>query len=697
MRNGVANVINEMEPGEHICLLYDDQGEYLSALAQFHRKGLTRGDRCIHIADDSPPDAIFQALLSQGVDVAREVERGAILRLSPHEVYLQSGCFNPDKVRAFWNQAMADALRAGFRGLHVTGDVSWVLERAPGVHLLPEYEAGVDQTISGSCMQAICCYNRRLVPPEVLAPMFRTHSQVIFGDSVLHPDLLVRGSKNGTAEEDWLEVFLRRMRQSEDALREALDFKESLISGVPAGICTCDAEGRITSYNQTAAELWGTSPEIGDPDQRFCGAHRLYWPDGRPLPHSETPMARAIKEGTVCKNGEVIMERPDGSRATVLVNIVPLRDAQGKLNGAINCFLDITARKQAEAMLRQRNVEYRRLLANLPAAAYTCDAEGLITYYNPLAVRVWGRRPELNHPADRYCGSFRLFSSDGAPIRHDECWMALALQTGEPQNGREIVIQRPDGSRVTALAHAHPFHNEWGELMGAVNVLVDITARKQAEEALRVADRRKDEFLAMLSHELRNPLAPISNALHLLDSPDNDPIQQQAVDAMKRQMGTLTRLVNDLLDVSRLNTGRIQLQTGDVDLNCLVRQSAESFQPLMDGLRHQVSISLPGEPVVVHGDATRLEQVLVNLLSNTAKFTPEGGRVWLTLVSEGKETVLRVKDTGQGIEPELLPNIFDIFTQGATGMDRAQGGLGIGLALVKRLVEMHGGTVTAHS
>src|ERR1019366_9623443 len=169
-----------------------------------------------------------------------------------------------------------------------------------------------------------------------------------------------------------------------------------------------------------------------------------------------------------------------------------------------------------ELPVYRSETEFRRLLDKLPAGAYTCDSQGLITYFNPHAVQIWGRAPKLNDPVDRFCGSFRLFAADGAPINHDRCWMALALQMNNEFNGHEIIVERPDGRRLTVLAHANPLRDDAGRLFGAVNVLVDISDRKQAEEVLKTADRAKNEFLATLAHELRNPLAPIRNAVHVL-------------------------------------------------------------------------------------------------------------------------------------------------------------------------------------
>jgi CheY-like chemotaxis protein len=204
----------------------------------------------------------------------------------------------------------------------------------------------------------------------------------------------------------------------------------------------------------------------------------------------------------------------------------------------------------------------------------------------------------------------------------------------------------------------------------------------------------------MLSHELRNPLSAIFNALHLLRLQGTEnPIQQRAMTTMERQVGQLTHLVDDLLEVSRVITGRIQLQTERLDLRGIVEHAIGSVRPLIERRKHELSVTLPAEPVWVQGDPTRLEQVMVNLLNNAAKYTDEGGRIWLTVQQEhdAVEVVLRVRDTGVGIAPELLPRIFDLFTQAQRTLDRSQGGVGIGLSLVQKLVELHGGKVAAHS
>jgi PAS domain S-box-containing protein len=214
----------------------------------------------------------------------------------------------------------------------------------------------------------------------------------------------------------------------------------------------------------------------------------------------------------------------------------------------------------------------------------------------------------------------------------------------------------------------------------------------------READRRKDEFLAMLAHELRNPMAPISNALQLMTLRSSDPgVVARARDILQRQVEQLSRLVDDLLDVSRITRGKISLQKQRLDLGAVIARAVETSQPLIDSRRHRITLSLPPEPVELEADPARLEQILTNLLTNAAKYMEEEGQIWLTAAVEEDQAVLRVKDDGLGIAPEMLPRLFDLFAQAERSLDRSQGGLGIGLTLVRRLVEMHGGTVEARS
>jgi signal transduction histidine kinase len=275
--------------------------------------------------------------------------------------------------------------------------------------------------------------------------------------------------------------------------------------------------------------------------------------------------------------------------------------------------------------------------------------------------------------------------------------MARALQEQHSFNEQEIVVERPDGSRRAVLAHANPFYDESGRVIGAVNILVDITDRKMNEDALRESDRRKTEFLAMLSHELRNPLAPLRNGLQVLRLICHDEEAAEPLSMMDRQLSQMVRLLDDLLDLSRIAKGKIELRRARIELAAAVQDAVESSRPFIEERGHEFKVKLPPKPVFVDGDRTRLAQVFANLLNNSARYTEAGGHIWLTVVQQGSDAVVSVKDDGAGIPRDKLETIFEMFTQVDRSMERAHGGLGIGLNLVRGLVNMHGGSVEAHS
>jgi len=352
---------------------------------------------------------------------------------------------------------------------------------------------------------------------------------------------------------------------------------------------------------------------------------------------------------------------------------------------------DITERKRAEKALRESEARLRAIVDGSLDGIVMADDEGAYVEANPSACGLFGLSKEelLGRRVPDFAAPGYLF---------DQTWQSFRT------NGRsqgEFRLVRPDGTardlEFAATADVLPGRH--------MSILRDVTARKRLEEEtqrhaveLGEADRRKDEFLAMLAHELRNPLAPIRNALQLvrLSDPAARPEVRQAYDIIERQVENLVRLVDDLLDVGRINSGKVQLQKERIDLAAVVARAIEGARPLIDARRHALTVHLPEAPVPVAADPVRLAQVLWNLLNNAAKYTPDGGRIAL-IVERGQDAVVRIQDTGMGIAPEMLPRVFDLFTQMERTLDRAEGGLGIGLTLVRRLTEMHGGTVTAAS
>jgi len=342
--------------------------------------------------------------------------------------------------------------------------------------------------------------------------------------------------------------------------------------------------------------------------------------------------------------------------------------------------------------------EFLALLDKLPAAAYTCDAEGLITYYNQPALRLWGRAPKLRDPVDRFCGSFRLHSANGEPISHADCWMALALRDEREHTGCEIIIERPDGERLTVSASASPIHDKSGKLIGAVNVLFDITETKRAEEALRETDRARNEFLAVLSHELRNPLAAIPFAIELLRPVvTHSSESKSALEVIDRQTQQIAKLVDDLVDLARLSVNKLELNPQRLDLTEVLRASEKTIRPQVEAAGQSLTATLPAEPIFVCGDITRLRQVITNILQNAVKYNSRPGQIWLTFAKQDQEAVIKVKDTGVGISTPMLDDIFEIFAQVKPGISRPQSGLGVGLGVAKRLVELHHGHLHARS
>jgi PAS domain S-box-containing protein len=464
-------------------------------------------------------------------------------------------------------------------------------------------------------------------------------------------------------------------------------------------------QGIITSWNKGAEKLFGhtASEIIGQP------INTLIPPDQQ---EEEAEILEKLERGERIEHFEAVRLRKNGTPVDVSITVSPIKDGNGRIIGVSKVARDISEKKRLEEALRRSEAKFRGLLEKLPAAAYTCDPEGLITYFNQQAAQLWGRTPKLNDPEDRFCGSFKLLSIEGAPIPHDRCWMALALQEGKDYNGHEIMIERPDGSRLTGLAHANPIHDEYGKLLGAVNVVIDFSDRKQAEiereellmkeKAVRAeaqaANRSKDEFLSLVSHELRSPLNSILGYNRMLRSNPHDAAQiSQTCSIIERNAQMQLRLIEDLLDTTRIISGKLRLDTRPTDIVPVFATALDLARPVAEDKGVELHAHFELKPEVVICDSARLQQVILNLLSNAIKFTPEGGRVELRLEGSDEDVRIVVSDTGKGIEPEFLPYAFDRFRQADSSSSRHYDGLGLGLALVKHLVELHGGAIEAAS
>jgi PAS domain S-box-containing protein len=636
-----------------------------------------------------------------------------------------------------------------------------------------------------------------------------------------------------------------------------------LIEVLPAGAYTCDAQGLITYYNRHALALWGRAPKLHDPVDRFCGSFRLFGVDGTPIPHDACWMALALRDRREYLGHEIVIERPDGNRVTALAYASPYLDEAGCLSGAVNVLVDVSDRARAfEAQAR-----LAAIVDSSDDAIIGKTLDGLITSWNAGAERLFGHTAEeaIGQPImliippertdeersiiDRLRRGERIdhyetvrvtksgrrieISLTSSPIRDAtgrvigaskvarditsrkeseralvelkdelasqlndlkrlqelsvmlstaremqpildgtlraaaaieggemgllslcraetdqvevgaslgiertlaEALKAIPVGTGGPVSGSKphgrVVVEDTEldpaflGFRELArearfrAVHDTPLVTRGGTALGTLSIyfrhphrpseremnLIDLCARQAADSIentrligeLREADRRKEEFLAILAHELRNPLAPIRNALELQRrDPQNPDTISRARALMERQVEHIVRLVDDLMDVSRISRNKLVLRKEEAELSAIVQSAVESIRPQLKG--HTLTTQLPHPPVYLDADRTRLVQVFANLLNNAVKYSPQGGPISLSAERKGQEVVITVSDAGIGIEADMLTRVFEMFRQVEHALEFTQGGLGIGLSLVRGIVHLHGGSIEARS
>jgi PAS domain S-box-containing protein len=346
--------------------------------------------------------------------------------------------------------------------------------------------------------------------------------------------------------------------------------------------------------------------------------------------------------------------------------------------------------KERTAALKESEERYRDLFENAGDLIYGATPDGRFLFVN----RAW--RTNLGYGSDDVSNLSLagIVHGDHRSSFLEVCRRALS---GESLDRVESVFVGKNGRSIVVEGCVN-CHYVDGRPVATRGIFRDITERKRMEEELLEVSRRKDEFLATLAHELRNPLAPVRNALQIMRLASHDPVMVvEARDMMERQIHNLIRLIDDLMDVSRISRGRIELKKERLSLATILQSAIEISRIQIEAARHELTVTLPAEPVWVHADQTRLAQVVANLLNNAAKYTEPGGRIWLSALRDGENAVVRVRDNGVGVPAEMLPHIFDIYVQVSSSLDRSQGGLGLGLTLVRKLVELHGGSIEAHS
>ena len=489
----------------------------------------------------------------------------------------------------------------------------------------------------------------------------------------------------------------------EDLLRSR-DRLALILGQVADGITVQDKHGLIYA-NDAAARLSGLSSAvelIATPPSDLLSHYRIIDENGKPVSPGDLP-GRRLLLGLDAPQRRIGFENMDtGDARWFVMRSTPLRDPEGCVLLAINVFHDITDQKRAEDARAEVDRRMHSIFESVLDALLTIDERGTIDSCNPATEKLFGYKA-----AEMIGRNVKMLMPEPYRSEHDG-YLSRYLETGEPHIigiGREVVGRRKDGTTFPMDLAVTELRQGSGRIF--IGTLRNISERKELEKTLRQradelseAGARKDTFLAMLAHELRNPMVPILNAIELLRSKSGDDgITHRTWDIVDRQVRHMARLTDDLMDVSRITRGMILLCIQNLNLCDLVMRTVEDHRAQLESVGLMVSLEMPSDPVWVEGDPTRLSQVLGNLLQNASKFCERGGQVRVRMWTDSAagRVALSVSDTGIGIEPEMLPHVFETFTQADRSLARSRGGMGLGLALVKGLVELHGGSVEAVS
>ena len=489
------------------------------------------------------------------------------------------------------------------------------------------------------------------------------------------------------------------MRFAQARASERGELLRVTLGSIGDAVITTDTEGRVTYLNAVAESLtgWTRHDALGRP---LDAVFRIINEASRQS--LESPATRALHDGVIVglANHTVLIGK-DGVERPIDDSAAPIKDENGRVSGCVLIFRDISGRRRWEKDESGRLLSARLLASIVESsddAIISKSLDGFIQSWNAGAERLFGYSPEqavgrhisLIIPPDRIA---------------EEDHIVASLKAGHRVEHFETERLHSNGRPVLVSLTISPVKDDAGNVIGASKIARDVTERRRLEDDLRKlatdlseVDRRKNEFLATLAHELRNPLAPLSNTLEILKrAGGSSQTVLQAVDTMKRQLGQMVRLVDDLLDLSRITHDRLDLRKGQIELGGVIQQAVQVCRPLAESAGHEVQVIVPSKPIYLHADSARLTQVFANLLNNSCKYTNPGGKITVTAERHGSDAVVTVADNGIGIPQDKLQSIFDMFTQIDQSVERSQGGLGIGLTLVQRLVRMHGGTVEARS
>lgn len=498
-----------------------------------------------------------------------------------------------------------------------------------------------------------------------------------------------------------IKVLAEQLRSCEQALQASEARFQRLANALPQFLWECDARGQLVYVNQRWIDYSGFALQSSGDAERL--ETRIHPQDRQAL---RAAWENALRNAAPLSI-EARIQRHDDVYRSFLIRAEPVieNDVAVRWYGTST---DITEIKDAQQQIHKladdlglRLQEQETLLSALPVGVFIAhDPQCSRITMNPAGAAMLRLPAHINAsktgPQSSSLG-FRVFA-EGVEVPNEDLPMQRATRTGKSVIGVELELVFDDDTSISLFEHARPLFDAEGRVRGCVGVFVDITQQKTAEEALREAGRRKDEFLATLAHELRNPLAALAAASHLLAKANDKPaVAAMARDALSRQIDHMAHLLDDLLDVARITRGHVQLRIERLDLGSIISETVATVQPLLQKKNHRPSVTLPRDPLHVNADKVRLNQIIGNLLSNASRYTDPAGTIDIRVEREQEWVCIAVRDTGMGIAPHMLEEIFEMFVQVTPALQRSDGGLGIGLSLVRGLAHLHGGTVAASS
>jgi PAS domain S-box-containing protein len=755
MESELTEEILNLRPGDHLCLFYEkDPGEQMPALVPFIQDALSRDEQLIYIADDQTVEELRGRLQESGINVGKECDRGA-LKLWTRREWRQPGNLSSEKKTRQVLEFIHQASQLGFKGSRFAVEMTWILGPDIGADRLEHWEATLNTIfVPGFSGRIVCQYNRSRLAPGALLAALHTHPLAILGDHV-YPNLFYQAplilngnAKSNSARVQWMISVLERSRITQREREELIEKRaalteaelakkrtEDILSLMPAGVYTCDEQGRITFFNRQAAEIWGREPALNDDVEKFNGAFRLWRLDGSLMNRDETPMAIALTTGQSVRNREVVVGRPDGSRMIIRVNIDPLCDPDRRPGGAINVFQDVTELKKTEEA-KQR---LAAIIESSDDAIISKDLNGIITSWNPGAERIFGYRDTeiIGKPVTL------LIPTD----RQDEEPVILArIRRGERVEHYETIRQRKDGSLINISLTVSPIKDAEGKVIGASKIARDITRRKQMEVAL---DEARDAFTKELQKRVEERTAELELANLALrnEMEEHEKLEQQLWQAQKMEsLGTLAGgiahdfnnilniikgyallirqnpsvgenvaedlhvieetiergafVVRQLLTLARKTETRLVLTNPDSLLLELSKLLKQTFPKTIDiGLERDTQLP----PIWV--DPNQINQALLNLSVNARDAMSGAGRLILKTSVVGSDKVhdpvataeryvcIEMKDTGAGMDAAVRNRIFEPFFT----TKRAGEGTGLGLAIVYGIVKSHNGFINVDS